>query len=173
MNKKQISALTLTAMLSSLFLHSEEGALHITGHSEPYTLTENALPSLEEVTADTSSSTPAQDGGIVPLSPAKPKVSTTPEPTPSTDSTAPSEEAPAPQDESTPPPATESTTSPATAPSEEPAPEEEGTPVGQAAKSGARDARNRTWQNIGLAAATVAVAVTAIILVSSNSGHRK
>lgn len=52
-------------------------------------------------------------------------------------------------------------------------PEDEGTPVGYASKEGSSAARRKTWQNIGLAVAAVAVAVTALILVSSNSGHHK
>lgn len=51
--------------------------------------------------------------------------------------------------------------------------EEEGTPVGQASSEGSKTAKKRIWQNIALAVGTVAIAVTALILVSSNEGHHK
>lgn len=175
MNKKRITILTLTAMLSASILHSEEGGPHITGHSEPYSLTEGALPILENTTADTSSA--PEDKNIIPQPPTQPDVTTLP-PTSPTNTTPPSTPESTALPNSTPLDSGNGSTSqntPASSTTEEsipPAPEEEGTPVGHAAKSGSKDARNRTWQNIGLAAATVAIAVTAIILVSSNSGHR-
>jgi hypothetical protein len=49
--------------------------------------------------------------------------------------------------------------------------EEEGTPVGQASNEGANAAKRRQWRNIALAVGAVAVAVTALILVSCNDGH--
>ncbi len=48
----------------------------------------------------------------------------------------------------------------------------EGTPVGQAANEGFSAAKKKHWQNIALAVGAVAVAVTALILVASNDGHR-
>lgn len=58
------------------------------------------------------------------------------------------------------------------APSDQIAPmEEEGTPVGYAASEGANAAKKKQWQNIALAVGAVAVAVTALVLVSSNEGH--
>ena len=54
----------------------------------------------------------------------------------------------------------------------QPVPEEEGTPVGQASNEGSRTAKKQMWQNIGLAVGAVAIAVTALILVSTNDGHR-
>lgn len=53
------------------------------------------------------------------------------------------------------------------------APEEDGTPVGQAAGDGVNAAKKRQWQNIALAVGAVAVAVTALILVSANEGHHQ
>lgn len=50
---------------------------------------------------------------------------------------------------------------------------EEGTPVGQAANDGSSAARSKRWQNIALAAGAVVVAVTAMILVANNDGHKK
>lgn len=49
---------------------------------------------------------------------------------------------------------------------------DEGTPVGQASNEGSSDAKKRMWTNIGLAIGAVAIAVTALILVSQNEGHR-
>ena len=58
------------------------------------------------------------------------------------------------------------------APSNQVAPmEEEGTPVGAAASEGTNAAKKKQWQNIALAVGAVAVAVTALVLVSSNDGH--
>ncbi len=51
--------------------------------------------------------------------------------------------------------------------------EEEGTPVGQASNEGSKIAKKKTWQNVGLAIVSVAIAVTALILVSQNEGHGK
>lgn len=56
---------------------------------------------------------------------------------------------------------------------EEEAQPDEGTEVGQAANEGTSAAKKRQWQNIALAVGAVAVAVTALILVSSNNGHSK
>lgn len=50
--------------------------------------------------------------------------------------------------------------------------EDAGTPVGQGSDEGAKAARNRRWQNIAIAAGAVAVAVTALILVANNDGHK-
>jgi hypothetical protein len=50
---------------------------------------------------------------------------------------------------------------------------DEGTPVGQAANDGSKAARKKQWQNIALAAAAVVVAVTALILVANNDGHKR
>jgi len=44
--------------------------------------------------------------------------------------------------------------------------------VGKASSQSAQAARNRTWQNIAIAAGAVAIAVTALILVHNNNGHR-
>jgi hypothetical protein len=49
--------------------------------------------------------------------------------------------------------------------------ENEGTPVGQAASEGSKAAKRKQWQNIALATAAVAVAVTALILIANNDGH--
>lgn len=49
----------------------------------------------------------------------------------------------------------------------------EGTAVGQASTEGSKAAKKKMWQNIGLAVGAVAVAVTALILVADNDGHRK
>lgn len=48
---------------------------------------------------------------------------------------------------------------------------QEGTPVGQAASEGSNTARRKRWQNIAIAAAAIAIAVTALILVANNDGH--
>ena len=50
--------------------------------------------------------------------------------------------------------------------------ENEGTPVGQAANEGISAAKKKRWQNIALAVGAVAVAVTALILVANNDGHK-
>ncbi|MES2122870.1 MAG: hypothetical protein V4492_08870 [Chlamydiota bacterium] len=50
--------------------------------------------------------------------------------------------------------------------------EDVGTPVGQGSDEGAKAARNRRWQNIAIAAGAVAIAVTALILVANNDGHK-
>ena len=50
--------------------------------------------------------------------------------------------------------------------------EMEGTPVGQGANEGAKNAKKRQWQNIVLAVSAVAVAIVAMILVSNNNGHK-
>ena len=64
----------------------------------------------------------------------------------------------------------EMSTVPESYPDEE---EEEGTPVvGQAANEGSKAAKRRHWQNIALATAAVVVAVTALVLVANNDGHR-
>ncbi len=56
---------------------------------------------------------------------------------------------------------------------EPPATEEnEGTLVGQGSDDGARTAKSKQWQNIAIAVGAVAVAVTALILVASNDGHK-
>jgi len=49
--------------------------------------------------------------------------------------------------------------------------DDEGTPVGQAADEGSRAAKRKQWRNVALAVGAVAVAITALILVSSNDGH--
>ena len=54
---------------------------------------------------------------------------------------------------------------------DQPAAEDEGTSVGQASSEGTRTAKTRMWQNIGLAVGAIAIAVTALILVSNNDGH--
>ncbi len=60
-----------------------------------------------------------------------------------------------------------------TVPESYPDEEEEGTPVvGQAANEGAKAAKRKHWQNIALATAAVVVAVTALVLVANNDGHR-
>ena len=64
---------------------------------------------------------------------------------------------------------TETSTVPESYPEEA---EEEGTPVGQAANEGSKAAKRRHWQNIALATAAVVVAVTALVLVANNDGHR-
>ncbi len=48
---------------------------------------------------------------------------------------------------------------------------DEGTTVGQASTEGSSTAKKRMWQNIGLAVGAVAIAVTALVLVSQNEGH--
>ena len=47
----------------------------------------------------------------------------------------------------------------------------EGKEVGKASSDGMKTARRKQWQNIGIAIGAVAVAVTALVLVSSNAGH--
>lgn len=78
---------------------------------------------------------------------------------------------PAPEEPSTPTDAPNTTAEEATTPTAVPdtAPEE-ATAVGPAKPS---SSKKKTWQNIGLAVAAVAIAVTALILVSNNSGHHK
>jgi hypothetical protein len=49
----------------------------------------------------------------------------------------------------------------------------EGSSVGEASYSGARTAKRNQLRNIAIAAVAVGVAVTAILLVSSNDGHKK
>ena len=49
---------------------------------------------------------------------------------------------------------------------------DEGTSVGQASSEGSKTAKRKMWQNIGLATGAVAIAVTALILVSDNNGHK-
>lgn len=81
------------------------------------------------------------------------------------------------------PPNQDSTTplTPDTPPSESTTPEampsdneeNEGTPVGQAASEGSKTAKRKQWQNIALATAAVAVAVTALILIANNDGHHR
>ncbi len=51
-------------------------------------------------------------------------------------------------------------------------PEEQGTPVGKASDKAKNNAKKKQWQNIAIAVCAVAVAVTALILVSSNEGHK-
>ena len=58
-------------------------------------------------------------------------------------------------------------------PTDAPTEDEEGTPVGQASSEGSKIAKKKTWQNVGLAIVSVAIAVTALILVSQNDGHGK
>jgi hypothetical protein len=43
--------------------------------------------------------------------------------------------------------------------------------VGKGSSQSANAARNRTWQNVAIAAGAVAIAVTALILVHNNRGH--
>lgn len=50
---------------------------------------------------------------------------------------------------------------------------DEGTPVGQASDEGLRTARRHQWQNIAIAGAAVALAVTALLLVANNDGRKK
>lgn len=53
-------------------------------------------------------------------------------------------------------------------------PSDEGTPVSQAQEDdGRRAARRKRWQNAILAVSAVAVAITAMILVANNDGHKK
>ncbi len=85
--------------------------------------------------------------------------SVTTEPVPVEQPSTPIEETPKPTD----------TTETATSPAELPA--DEGTAVGQASTEGMSAAKKRQWTNIALAVGAVAVAVTALILVSNNSGH--
>lgn len=58
----------------------------------------------------------------------------------------------------------------------DPATEEEaeiqGSSVGKASTDGMTAAKKKQWTNIAIAACAVAVAVTALILVSSNDGHK-
>jgi hypothetical protein len=79
------------------------------------------------------------------------------------------EETPPQEPQETAPSAQESTTPEAMPPDED---EEEGTLVGQAANEGSRTAKSKQWQNIALATAAVVVAITALILVADNDGHR-
>ncbi len=48
-----------------------------------------------------------------------------------------------------------------------------GSSVGEASHAGARTAKRNQLRNIAIAAVAVGVAVTAILLVSSNDGHKK
>ena len=64
------------------------------------------------------------------------------------------------------------TTSLAVEPETEEVTEEEGAPVGKASTEGMSAAKKRQWTNIAIAACAVAVAVTALILVSSNDGRK-
>ena|SRR5579871_479994 len=64
----------------------------------------------------------------------------------------------------------ETSTVPESYPEEEE--EGEGTPVGQAANEGSKTAKRRHLQNIVLATAAVAVAITALVLVANNDGHK-
>jgi hypothetical protein len=50
---------------------------------------------------------------------------------------------------------------------------DEGSPVSQASDEGNRASKSRRWQNIALATAAVIVAVTALLLVANNDGHKK
>jgi len=50
---------------------------------------------------------------------------------------------------------------------------EEGTPVGEASVEGKKITQRKIWKNVGLAVVSVAFAITALILVSKNSGHSK
>jgi hypothetical protein len=67
--------------------------------------------------------------------------------------------------------ASEDTSSPSEMANDSSPTEIEGTPVGAAANEGSNTAKKKQWQNIALAAGAVAVAVTALILVSTNDGH--
>ena len=49
---------------------------------------------------------------------------------------------------------------------------DDGTPVGPLSSDGAKAARKQMWQNIMIAVVSVAVAVTALILVSNNKGKK-
>jgi hypothetical protein len=60
-------------------------------------------------------------------------------------------------------------TTPETAPLDN---EDEGTAVGQASSEGVNAAKRKQWQNIALATAAVAVAITALVLIANNDGHR-
>jgi len=44
--------------------------------------------------------------------------------------------------------------------------------VGQASDDGVNAAKSKKWQNIALAVGAVAVAITALILVANNDGHK-
>ncbi len=44
--------------------------------------------------------------------------------------------------------------------------------VGKASEDGVRSTKSQQWQNVALAVAAVAVATTALLLVSSHKGHR-
>ncbi len=52
-------------------------------------------------------------------------------------------------------------------------PEEQGSAVGQASNEGMSAAKKKQWTNIAIAVCAVAVAVTALILVASNDGHKQ
>ncbi len=58
-------------------------------------------------------------------------------------------------------------------PETEDLPEEQGSPVGQGSNERVTAAKKRQWKNIIIAVCAVAVAVTALILVSTNDGHKK
>ncbi len=76
------------------------------------------------------------------------------------------------QDSTTPqtlPTSPDESTTPEAIPSDN---EDEGTPVGQAASEGSKAAKRKQWQNIALATTAVVVAVTALILIANNDGHR-
>lgn len=49
---------------------------------------------------------------------------------------------------------------------------EEGVPVSKGSGDPERNAKRRMWQNIIIATSAVVVAVTALVLVSSNQGHK-
>jgi hypothetical protein len=49
---------------------------------------------------------------------------------------------------------------------------DEGTPVGKASNEGSRAAKRKRWQNYAIAAGAIAIAVTALILVANNDGHK-
>lgn len=50
--------------------------------------------------------------------------------------------------------------------------EDLGSSVGKASTEGMSAAKKRQWTNVAIAVCAVAVAVTALILVSSNDGHK-
>ena len=82
----------------------------------------------------------------------------------------------APETESTPPappePVAEEPAAVTTTPTTEGAPEEERKSVGAAAQDGSQTASSNTGKYL-LAAGAIAVGITALILVSQNSGHHK
>lgn len=85
-----------------------------------------------------------------------------------TTTTAPEDTSPSNQDSTTPSTSSDSTTSDEFSNDEE----YEGTPVSQATNKSSNAAKKKRWRNIVLAVVAIAVAVTALILIANNDGHR-